>query len=137
MGKDAGEKENTVAPVFVRRFLMMENDQFLQEESHQDRLGTNVRKAHRNVVSRAQEWDGRGGDQPRFTHIANNYVHEIAFFEKQSSFYFMAKTEQANVTNNIVFNIPRAAINFNGRKRKLCSNLRRKIADSNKTDSGL
>ena len=57
---------------------------------------------------KTQEWDGRGGDQPRFTRIANNYVHELAFFEKQSSFYFMAKTAQATVENNIVFNIPRA-----------------------------
>ena len=32
---------------------------------------------------------------------------------RQSSFYFQAKTAQASVTNNIVFNILRAAINFN------------------------
>jgi hypothetical protein len=61
---------------------------------------------------KTQEWDGRGGDQPRFTHIADNFVHEIAFFEKQSSFYFQAKTAQATVTNNIVFNIPRASVHM-------------------------
>eukprot|EP01047_Picozoa_sp_COSAG01_P007391 COSAG01_NODE_281_length_19504_cov_129.173124_6_plen_183_part_00 len=59
---------------------------------------------------RTNHWDGRGGDQPRFTHISDNFVHEIGFFEKQSSFWFQAKTAQTNVTNNIIFNIPRAAI---------------------------
>ena len=58
---------------------------------------------------KTQEWDGRGGDQPRFTTIVDNFVHEIAFFEKQSSFFFLAKTAQSTVTNNIAFNMPRAA----------------------------
>ena len=62
---------------------------------------------------RTKHWDGRKGDQPRYTTIKDNYVHELGFFEKQSSFWFQAKTCQTTVENNIVFNIPRAAINFN------------------------
>jgi hypothetical protein len=33
--------------------------------------------------------------------------------EKQSSFYFQAITAQTTIRNNVVFNIPRAGINFN------------------------
>ena len=58
-------------------------------------------------------YDGTAGDQPRGTLIKDNLAHELAFFEKQSSFYFQAKTCQATVTNNIVYNVPRAAINLN------------------------
>ena len=37
----------------------------------------------------------------------------IGHIQKQSSFYFQAITAQAVLTKNLVFNIPRAAINFN------------------------
>lgn len=58
-------------------------------------------------------WDGTGGNQPRFSQILHNYVHELGIFEKQSSFYFQAKSCQNNITGNIFFNGPRAGINFN------------------------
>jgi hypothetical protein len=45
--------------------------------------------------------------------VEGNFVHEIGHQQKQSSFYFQAETAQCTLQNNIVFNIPRAAINFN------------------------
>ena len=58
-------------------------------------------------------WDGTDGNQPRFTQVLYNFVHELGIFEKQSSFYFQAKSCQNNITGNIFFNGPRAGINFN------------------------
>lgn len=58
-------------------------------------------------------WDGTDGNQPRFNQIHHNFVHELGIFEKQSSFYFQAKSCQNNITGNIFFNGPRAGINFN------------------------
>ena len=57
--------------------------------------------------------DGTGGTQPRFTSLTSNFVHEIGHIQKQSSFYFQALSCQTHIEHNIVFNIPRAAINFN------------------------
>ena len=51
--------------------------------------------------------------QPRFINISYNYVHELGIFEKQSSFYFQAKSCQNYIGYNIFFNGPRAGINFN------------------------
>lgn len=59
------------------------------------------------------ENDGTGGDQPRETSITRNFVHEIGIYEKQSSFWFQAKTCQTFIDKNIAFNGPRAMINFN------------------------
>jgi hypothetical protein len=57
--------------------------------------------------------DGTAGNQPRFTTVSGNYVHEIGNYEKQSSMWFQAKSCQNTIANNIAFNMPRAAINFN------------------------
>ena len=61
---------------------------------------------------RTDEWDGTGGQQPRFTRVAGNLAHEIGNLQKQSSFYFSAASCQATLEGNIVYNIPRAAINI-------------------------
>jgi hypothetical protein len=58
-------------------------------------------------------WDGTNGDQPRFTEVSYNYVHELGIWEKQSSMWFQAKTAQTLLKGNIFFNGPRAGINFN------------------------
>jgi len=62
---------------------------------------------------RADKNDGRSGNVPLYSRITNNLAHEIGHIQKQSSFYFQAETALATIENNIVFNIPRAAINFN------------------------
>ncbi|XP_065183777.1 uncharacterized protein LOC135814571 [Sycon ciliatum] len=58
-------------------------------------------------------WDGTDGNQPRGTQIIGNFVHELGIWEKQSSFYFQAKSCQNLLERNIFFNGPRAGINFN------------------------
>lgn len=58
-------------------------------------------------------WDGTNGNQPRFIHILYNFVRELGIWEKQSSFYFQAKSCQNTIKGNIFFNGPRAGINFN------------------------
>ena len=58
-------------------------------------------------------WDGIDGNQPRFSRILYNFVHELGIWEKQSSFYFQAKSCQNLIMGNIFFNGPRAGINFN------------------------
>jgi len=58
-------------------------------------------------------WDGTDGDQPRFIRVLYNFVHELGIWEKQSSFYFQAKSCQNLIQGNIFFNGPRAGINFN------------------------
>jgi hypothetical protein len=61
---------------------------------------------------RADEWDGTGGQQPRHTLIAGNIAHEIGLQQKQSSFVFQAVSCETTIKNNIAYNLPRAAINF-------------------------
>ena len=60
-------------------------------------------------------WDATDGNQPRFSKILYNFVHELGIWEKQSSFYFQAKSCQNIIKGNniIFFNGPRAGINFN------------------------
>ena len=71
-------------------------------------------------------WDGTNGNQPRFTNVSYNLVHELGIWEKQSSFYFQAKSCQNYIFGNIFYNGPRAGVNFNdgfGGGSKLLSNL--------------
>eukprot|EP01116_Phalansterium_solitarium_P015500 TRINITY_DN3430_c0_g1_i14.p1 TRINITY_DN3430_c0_g1~~TRINITY_DN3430_c0_g1_i14.p1 ORF type:complete len:713 (-),score=258.61 TRINITY_DN3430_c0_g1_i14:400-2538(-) len=57
--------------------------------------------------------DGTQGNQPRFNQILYNWAHEIGIWEKQSSFYTQFKTMLNHVEGNVVYNGPRAHINFN------------------------
>ena len=57
--------------------------------------------------------DGTKGTQPRFNTISYNYAHDLGIWEKQSSFYFQSVSCCNDIYNNIVYNIPRAAILFN------------------------
>jgi len=59
------------------------------------------------------ENDGMDGQQPRETFVLRNYVHEFGHYEKQSSMWFQAKACLTQIEGNIVFNGPRAGINFN------------------------
>ena len=71
-------------------------------------------------------YDGTAGNQPRFTNIVGNLAHEIGIWEKQSSLVFQAKSCQNNIERNIVYNQPRAAIEFNdgfGGESKVSYNL--------------
>ena len=57
--------------------------------------------------------DARAGTQPWFTSVTRNLCHEIGMYEKQVSCYFGATSASATIAENIFFNMPRAAINFN------------------------
>lgn len=57
--------------------------------------------------------DGTGGEQPRFTTISGNIIHELGHYQKQSSMMFQAQSCQTTLKNNIFYNGPRANINFN------------------------
>ena len=57
--------------------------------------------------------DGTKDAHPRDTLVANNLIHELGVFEKQSSMFFQAKTARSTIRNNVFFNGPRAGINFN------------------------
>eukprot|EP00755_Sulcionema_specki_P003110 Sspe_Gene.27248::Locus_11646_Transcript_1_1_Confidence_1.000_Length_1842::g.27248::m.27248 len=57
--------------------------------------------------------DGTGGDQPRGTVVEGNYIHELGVYEVQSSAWGQAKACLTTLRNNIMFNMGRAAINFN------------------------
>jgi hypothetical protein len=57
--------------------------------------------------------DGRGGQQPWGTVIANNLVRELGIWQKQSSMWFQAVTAQTQLVDNVHFNGPRAGVNFN------------------------
>lgn len=57
--------------------------------------------------------DGTEGNYPDGTVLDGNLVHEMGHYEKQSSFYFQAKSANTQIRNNIAFNGPRAGININ------------------------
>jgi hypothetical protein len=57
--------------------------------------------------------DGTAGNQPRFSLIAYNLCRELGIWEKQSSCYTQFKSAQNTVWRNIMYNGPRAHINFN------------------------
>lgn len=57
--------------------------------------------------------DGTDGNQPWGTIIKSNFAYRCGLFEKQSSFYFQAKSAQSTIQDNIFFHGPRAGMNFN------------------------
>ena len=59
------------------------------------------------------EWDGRGGDQPRGTTLERVVAHDIGLYEKQSSPLFQAKAALTTARDCVFYNLPRAAVNFN------------------------
>lgn len=57
--------------------------------------------------------DGRAGEQPRGVVFEANFCYRVGIWQKQSSCYFQALSAQNTIADNIMFNLPRAAINFN------------------------
>lgn len=87
-------------------------------------------RATRNVVIRRSifEWIGENaiatwGDTHKFdavqqkfpmgTLVEENFMRELGIFQKQSSAWGQAKAALSTIRHNIMFNLPRAAINFN------------------------
>lgn len=65
------------------------------------------------LVGDTNEYDATGGNQPRKTKVIGNFIHELGLYEKQSSGWGQAKSCETEIAENIFFNMPRAAINFN------------------------
>lgn len=57
--------------------------------------------------------NGTSGNQPRGTKIIGNLMHEIGIWGKQTSGYFQALAAETELFGNVMFNGPRAGINFN------------------------
>ena len=57
--------------------------------------------------------DATAGLQPWGTTVEENICREIGHYEKQVSCYFAAVTAGATIERNIMFNMPRAAVNYN------------------------
>ena len=59
------------------------------------------------------DYDATAGDFPLYTLIESNVMRELGIYEKQSSAVGHSKAALTTIRNNIMFNMPRAAINFN------------------------
>lgn len=57
--------------------------------------------------------DGTNLDQPRGTVFTHNVVREIGVFGKQTSAFFQSVACNTTIENSVLFNGPRAGINFN------------------------
>jgi hypothetical protein len=57
--------------------------------------------------------DGTAQTYPARNLIANNHMHEIGVYGKQTSCYFQALGQNNTVANNLCYNGPRAGINWN------------------------
>ena len=57
--------------------------------------------------------DGTRGEQPRGTTFAGNLVRDLGINERQSSAFGEFKACLSTVERNVIFNIPRAAVNIN------------------------
>jgi len=65
------------------------------------------------TFGRTLQDDGTSGEQPFGTLLAYNKVHEMGAFQLQSSAWFTSRATLTRAEGLVVFNIPRAAINFN------------------------
>ena len=63
-------------------------------------------------VGSTEKIDGTKGDQPRGNQILRNLIHEVGIFGKQTAGYVQAMSCQTTLKNNVMFNGPRAGINF-------------------------
>ena len=64
-------------------------------------------------IGTAALMDGTDGNQPRGTKIIGNLMHEVGVFGKEVSAYCQSVTSETQVVGNVMFNGPRAGINFN------------------------
>lgn len=58
-------------------------------------------------------WLHVDGNYPVRTIVQDNFIHELGVFTKQTAGFFQALAAQSTVSNNIIINGPRSAINFN------------------------
>jgi len=64
-------------------------------------------------VGYADFTDATEGDFPHFTTVERNHIHDIGIYGKQTSGYFQTLSAHNTIRDNVMYNGPRAAINFN------------------------
>lgn len=79
------------------------------ESSHFEWLGENAIATWGDTDG----FDATAEEFPMYTTIRRNVMRELGIFEKQSSAVGHAKAAHTYIIENIMFNLPRAAINFN------------------------
>ena len=57
--------------------------------------------------------DGRPGNQPRYTRVVSNFVHEVGMMQKQSGAWAQHLTAATHLESNVFMNGPHSAIDFN------------------------
>jgi hypothetical protein len=75
-------------------------------------LGQSAVAAWGRTAEGAAGWDGSALEVPLNCSITGNFAHDLGQIQKQSSFYFQAVAALNEVSGNIVYNIPRCAVNF-------------------------
>jgi hypothetical protein len=65
------------------------------------------------LIGSARLIDGSDGQQPRGTRITRNLIRELGIFTKQCSAVFQSLAALSHIQHNVLFNGPRAGINFN------------------------
>ncbi len=75
-------------------------------------LGQSAVAAWGRTADGANGWDGSALEVPLNCSVTGNFAHDLGQIQKQSSFYFQAVAAMNNIAGNIVYNIPRCAVNF-------------------------
>ena len=57
--------------------------------------------------------DATEGDFPHYNTVEGNHIHDIGIYGKQTSGYFQTLSAHNTIRGNVMYNGPRAAINFN------------------------
>lgn len=65
------------------------------------------------LVGRSHLADATGGDFPSDVTVAHNHIHEIGIITKQASPFFQTVSCGNTISSNVLYNGPRAGINFN------------------------
>ncbi len=65
------------------------------------------------VVGHAKFLDGRALSHPMNAHIHHNHLHDWGVWGKQTSAYFGGITRSIKLTDNVIYNGPRAGVNQN------------------------
>jgi hypothetical protein len=64
-------------------------------------------------IGRSNGIDGTAETYPQDNVVANNHMHEIGIYGKQTSCYFQALGKNTTLKDNVCYNGPRAGINWN------------------------
>ena len=93
-------------------FLSGYNRDALVARNEFSNLGQSAVAAWGRTAEGANGWDGSDLEVPLNCSVTGNFAHDLGQIQKQSSFYFQAVAAMNTIAGNIVYNIPRCAVNF-------------------------